>query len=116
MKLTLIAAFAGIVAMAAAYAEPNPYAFAEAEPYAEPEAYAEADVLAGYEEGFLAARDLYARHARNDPRPVRQGSPPAKPKGRHHRREAKNDPRPVRQGSPPAKPKGRHHRRQYYEY
>ncbi|MCJ1433715.1 hypothetical protein MMC27_003079 [Xylographa pallens] len=53
MKLSLIAAFAGIVAMAAAYAEPH----------AEPEAYAEADVLAGYEEGFLAARDLYASHA-----------------------------------------------------
>ena len=64
MKLSLIAAVAGFVAMAAAYAEPNPYAFAEAEPYAEPEAYAEADVIAGYEEGFLAARDLYARQLR----------------------------------------------------
>ncbi|MCJ1385131.1 hypothetical protein MMC17_008250 [Xylographa soralifera] len=88
MKLSLIAAFAGIVAMAAAYAEPEPYAFAEAEPYAEPEAYAEADVLAGYEEGFLAARDLYARNPRNDPRPVRPGVAPVKPKGRtHHKRE-----------------------------
>ncbi|MCJ1405096.1 hypothetical protein MMC11_008322 [Xylographa trunciseda] len=84
MKLSAIAAFAGIVAMAAAYAEPNPYAFAEAEPYAEPEAYADAELLAGYEEGFLAARDLFAREAGN--RPVRPGKEPVKPK-RTHKRE-----------------------------